>query len=123
MNRAEKVVWTEGMFLRPHHFQQSEKYLLSTLREWGQSQRVYTWGFYDLEFDEALLRQGKLALSAASGCLPDGTFFAFSQPQHGPAPLDLPASVDRSKVVLAIPTRRNGREAVAFQESQDSLAR
>ncbi|SUB19582.1 Uncharacterized protein conserved in bacteria [Pantoea agglomerans] len=123
MNRAEKVVWTEGMFLRPHHFQQSENYLLSTLREWGQSQRAYTWGFYDLEFDEALLRQGKLALSAASGCLPDGTFFAFSQPQHGPAPLDLPASVDRSKVVLAIPARRNGREAVAFQESQDSLAR
>ncbi len=123
MNRAEKVVWTEGMFLRPHHFQQSENYLLSTLREWGQSQRAYTWGFYDLEFDEALLRQGKLALSAASGCLPDGTFFSFSQPQHGPAPLDLPASVDRSKVVLAIPARRNGREAVAFQESQDSLAR
>ncbi len=84
--------------------------------------RLYL-GFYDLEFDEALLRQGKLALSAASGCLPDGTFFAFSQPQHGPAPLDLPASVDRSKVVLAIPARRNGREAVAFQESQDSLAR
>ena len=65
---------------------------------------------------------GKLALSAASGCSPDGTF-SFSQPQHGPAPLDLPANVDRSKVVLAIPARRNGREAVAFQETQDSLAR
>lgn len=35
MNRAEKVVWTEGMFLRPHHFQQSENFLHSTLREWG----------------------------------------------------------------------------------------
>lgn len=123
MNRAEKVVWTEGMFLRPHHFQQSENFLHSTLREWGQSQRVYTWGFFDVEFDEALLRQGKLALNAASGCLPDGTFFAFSQPQQGPAPLDLPDNVDRAKVVLAIPTRRNGREAVTFQDSQDSLAR
>lgn len=123
MNRAEKVVWTEGMFLRPHHFQQSENYLHSTLRDWGQSQRAYMWGFFDLEFDEAMLRQGKLALSAASGCLPDGTFFSFSQPQHGPAPLALASHVDRAKVVLAIPARRNGQESVAFQDTQDSLAR
>ncbi len=58
MNRAEKVVWAEGMFLRPHHFQQAENFLQSSLREWGQSQRPYVWGFFDLEFDEALLRQG-----------------------------------------------------------------
>ncbi|MDC7867131.1 type VI secretion system-associated protein [Pantoea ananatis] len=123
MNRAEKVVWAEGMFLRPHHFQQAENFLQSSLREWGQSQRPYVWGFFDLEFDEALLRQGKLALIAASGCLPDGTFFAFSQPQHGPAPLDVPSNTDRAKVVLAIPARRNGREAVTFQDAPDSLAR
>lgn len=123
MNRAEKVVWAEGMFLRPHHFQQAENFLQNSLREWGQSQRPYVWGFFDLEFDEALLRQGKLALSAASGCLPDGTFFAFSQPQHGPAPLDVAGNTDRAKVVLAIPARRNGRESVTFQDAPDSLAR
>ncbi|CZX18604.1 type VI secretion system protein ImpJ [Enterobacter hormaechei] len=35
MTKAEKVVWTEGMFLRPHHFQRTESYLLNHVREWG----------------------------------------------------------------------------------------
>ncbi|HBV40596.1 MAG TPA: type VI secretion system baseplate subunit TssK, partial [Erwinia sp.] len=59
MNKAEKVVWTEGMFLRPHHFQQAESYQQSLLNQWGQAQRPYMWGFLDYEIDEALLRQGK----------------------------------------------------------------
>ncbi|WP_313361471.1 type VI secretion system baseplate subunit TssK, partial [Mixta calida] len=84
MNKAEKVVWSEGMFLRPHHFQQSESYLQSTLRDWGAAQRSYLWGFTSLEFDEAMLRQGKIALSAASGLLPDGTHFAFQDPRQAP---------------------------------------
>lgn len=38
MTKAEKVVWTEGMFLRPHHFQRTESYLLNHVREWGALQ-------------------------------------------------------------------------------------
>jgi len=29
MSGERKVVWTEGMFLRPQHFQQQERYLES----------------------------------------------------------------------------------------------
>ncbi len=90
MNKAEKVVWTEGMFLRPHHFQRAESFLQNHIREWGSLQRPYLWGFLDLEFDEAMLRQGRVALSYASGLLPDGTPFAFRDPRHGPAPLAIP---------------------------------
>ena len=123
MSKADKVIWTEGMFLRPHHFQQSEHYLHHTLREWGQSQRSYPWGFFELSIDDSLLKQGKLALATASGCFPDGTFFSFNQTHNNPVPLELPANVNHCKVVLAIPARRNGREDVIFQESPDSLAR
>lgn len=35
MTKAEKVVWTEGMFLRPHHFQRTESYLLTTFVSGG----------------------------------------------------------------------------------------
>ncbi len=42
MTKAEKVVWTEGMFLRPHHFQRTESYLLNHVREWGPcSDRIF----------------------------------------------------------------------------------
>lgn len=123
MNKAEKVVWTEGMFLRPHHFQRAESYLKSQLRDYGAQMRPYLWGFQHIEFDEALLRQGCIALSNASGLLPDGTPFAFAGAEHGPAPLAIGDNVNQARVVLALPVCRDGREAVIFTESPDSLAR
>ena len=48
MNKAEKVVWTEGMFLRPHHFQRAESYLQTQIREWGGLQRSWLWGFLEI---------------------------------------------------------------------------
>ncbi|WP_034912032.1 MULTISPECIES: type VI secretion system baseplate subunit TssK [Erwinia] len=123
MNNAKKVVWTEGMFLRPHHFQQSESYQLSALRQWGSAQRPWMWGFLDYEIDEGMLQQGKIALSSASGLLPDGTFFSFRDANGAPPPIEIADNQIGEKVVLALPARRNGREEVIFSETADSLAR
>ncbi len=123
MNKTEKVVWTEGMFLRPHHFQRAESHLQNLIREWGTLQRSYLWGFIDLEVDEAMLRQGCVALSYASGLLPDGTWFHFREGRQGPPPLAIPDNISGEKVVLALPARRGGREEVIFSEEKESLAR
>lgn len=80
MKQAHKVVWAEGMFLRPHHFQQSENYLEQYIRSWGMAHNEYYWGFTSLDIDENALRQGNIALNAATGILPDGSFFLFMVP-------------------------------------------
>ncbi|STB68631.1 T6SS protein Cts1M [Citrobacter freundii] len=123
MNKAEKVVWSEGMFLRPHHFQRAESYLQLQIHEWGRLQRSWLWGFLGIELDESMLRQGCIALNYASGLLPDGTFFQFSDARHGPAPLRVPDNITDEKVVLALPVRRGGSEEVIFSEKKESLAR
>lgn len=123
MTKAEKVVWTEGMFLRPHHFQRTESYLLNHVREWGALQRSYLWGFLYFELDEAMLRQGCIALSYASGLLPDGTFFHIRDYHNGPVPLKITDNIADEKVVLALPVSRGGREEVIFSEEKASLAR
>lgn len=123
MNKAEKVVWTEGMFLRPHHFQRAESYLQHHIREWGTLQRPYLWGYLDIELDDAMLRQGCIAVSYASGLLPDGTFFSFNDARQAPTPLVIPDNLTNERVVLALPARRGGRDEVIFSEEKDSLAR
>jgi type VI secretion system protein ImpJ len=123
MNKADKVLWTEGMFLRPHHFQQAESYLLTTISQWGGLQQSYMWGFSTLEINNDLLAQGKLALLSASGIFPDGTLFDCQDHAQLPIPLSVTDNVSGMKVVLALPARRNGSDAVIFQESRDSLAR
>lgn len=123
MNRANKVVWSEGMFLRPHHFQQAESYLHSQICDLTMAQYPWCWGFLEILLDSGLLKQGKVALSAASGMLPDGTWFSFSDPDSAPMPLAIDDNLTHSNIVLALPTRRQGREEVIFSEEADSLAR
>jgi len=123
MKTADKVIWTEGMFLRPHHFQQSERWLEAYSRSWGKIQTPYYWGFMSLELDASLLQQGKLAINTATGIMPDGTPFTITGAENGPTPLALPDNQNDVKVVLALPECRSGRNEVIFSESADSLAR
>ncbi|MBE8595141.1 type VI secretion system baseplate subunit TssK [Xenorhabdus sp. BG5] len=122
MNKSEKVIWTEGMFLRPHHFQQAENYLEAYIRDWGIAQNPYYWGFLTLELDQELLNRGKVSLFTASGIFPDGTPFSFDA-TNAPTPLQLGENPSDNHVVLAVPNCQRGKEEVIFSEKSDSLAR
>lgn len=123
MQQSKKVVWMEGMFLRPHHFQQSENHLERQIVSWGKAQNGNYWGFFEKELDREALRRGSIVLTAASGIFPDGTLFSFRGAANAPTPLTIEAGSTAALVVLAIPACFPGREQITFQESADSLAR
>ncbi|MGP9825630.1 type VI secretion system baseplate subunit TssK [Ectopseudomonas khazarica] len=123
MNPFQRVVWAEGMFLRPQHFQQQERYLEFYSHSRGMACEPYFWGVRVLKFDLAALAVGKLALTEAAGLLPDGTPFAFPLQSLCPEPLDFPEGVVEQVVYLALPLRRQGTEEVLFEERPRSLAR
>ena len=77
-----RVLWTEGLFLRPHHLQQQDRYLEHLIERHARAASSYPWGFETLEIDEDALSLGKLSLRAASGLLPDGTPFVFQIGPH-----------------------------------------
>jgi type VI secretion system protein ImpJ len=84
MSWNSKVVWSEGLFLRPQHFQQGDRYVEHLIS--GRTSQItpYPWGFSDLEIDRDLARQGKFGLRRASGIMPDGT--PFNLPSDSPLP-------------------------------------
>src|ERR1700720_181935 len=84
MSWNAKVHWTEGLFLWPHHFQQSDRYLENALESRTRHVTPYPWGFAELEIDRDLTQQGKFALRRAAGIMPDGT--PFSIPADSPLP-------------------------------------
>src|SRR5215510_6812802 len=84
MSWYSKVVWSEGLFLRPHHLQQSDRYLERQIEGRVGQVTPYPWGFVSLEIDRDLAQQGKFGLRRASGILPDGT--PFSIPDISPLP-------------------------------------
>jgi type VI secretion system protein ImpJ len=108
MTWHNKVMWTEGMFLQPQHFQQNDRFFTQFISARLAALNGHGWGFSTLSLDEAALLQGKVALLGATGVMPDGT--AFSVPSHDPAPpaLDVPGDARDEIVVLAVALARPG---------------
>lgn len=102
MSWRSKVVWSQGMFLLPHHFQQEARHHERVLDARVRACHPHAWGFGELAIDEGLLAQGKLGLARAVGVLPDGTPFAIPQVDPPPEPLDIPPDLKGELVHLAI---------------------
>ncbi|WP_353146756.1 type VI secretion system baseplate subunit TssK [Pollutimonas bauzanensis] len=119
----KKVVWSEGMFLRPHHFQQMERHLEHRSGVHTQCAAGVFWGFRTLQLDLDALALGRLALKQATGVFPDGTPFDFSSPEDAPEALELPAGAHHKKIMLVVPRRRRGGQDVSFEDDADKLAR
>jgi type VI secretion system protein ImpJ len=119
-----RIIWSEGTFLQPQHFQQHDRHLEGQLEQRARALRAYGYGFLEIAVDESLLELGKLALRSARGALPDGTPFDCPARDPLPPPLDVPATLRDSIVTLALPVRRPGvDEADLGGAGADSLAR
>lgn len=91
MTRHNKVMWTEGMFLQPQHFQQQERYFSRQLDARLACASLHPEGFMTLQIDQPALLQGQLALTGATGVMRDGLAFAMPDDEPAPPALDIPA--------------------------------
>jgi len=124
MSWESKVIWSEGMFLQPQHFQQHERYLEKLIEARTRPTRSHGWGFLSMQLDDAALAMGKVALATGTGLFPDGTPFDFPATHAAPEPLNIPLSARDQLVMLAVPMGRKGcSESDAGAPDQASLAR
>ena len=112
MKQLSKVVWSEGMYLGPHHFQIQSRFY-EEITHFGISNLWFEpYGFIGLELDAEALRNGTLSVVHARGFFPDG--LAFNMPESDPLPptrtiADLfPPTRESLIVLLAIPPHRTG---------------
>ncbi|MFD2178648.1 type VI secretion system baseplate subunit TssK [Veronia pacifica] len=101
---SKKVVWSEGMFLSPQHFQQQERYFEGFVRNFAGQYAPKAFGLTELVIDHAMLNIGKVAVRKARGVFPDGTPFSITEELV----IDIPAHTHYAKVYLALPVRRAG---------------
>ncbi|WP_339616378.1 type VI secretion system baseplate subunit TssK [uncultured Gilvimarinus sp.] len=123
MDSYKKIVWTEGMFLRPQHFQQQDRYVEFLVHQRSLAPAYYFWGFRRLNIDSSALALGVVSLLEAEGVFSDGTAFNFPVQSAPPAPLTLPEGAVDQVVHLAIPVKRVHANEVEFEVDDSSLAR
>lgn len=75
MDNLLSVIWQEGMFLNPQHFQQNTRYLESYCREVIKQSFPEYYGVSELIIDDSLHHIGKIQVIAAKGIFPDRTPF------------------------------------------------
>ena len=123
MSWDSKVLWTEGLFLQPHHFQQADRHAESMRAGLARRLVPYAWGVSDLEIDEEILKVGQFAVKSCSGLMPDGTVFRVPGGEDHPPALDVPANTKDCVVYLSIPQRRQGALEIDASGVELSAAR
>ena len=72
MKLLSKIVWSEGMYLAPHHFQAQNRFFEDSLHFATSNLWNETYGFAACDVDADALQNGILALSHARGMFEDG---------------------------------------------------
>ena len=123
MSWDNKVLWTEGLFLQPHHFQQADRYKEALVAGLAHRVAPYVWGFSELEIDEEALKIGKFSVKSCAGLTHDGTVFRVPQAEDHPPSMEVPENIKDCVVVLTIPQRRQGATEVDLTDSGHSASR
>jgi len=111
VRNLSRIVWAEGMYLGPHHFQAQSRYFEDAIHFVAESLWFAPFGLLGYELNSEALRNGTLLLGHARGVFEDG--LTFDMPSADPLPeareLEkiFPPTADTLLAYLAVPHRRN----------------
>ena len=125
MAKAQKVVWTKGMFLMPQHFQAQDEYFEQELHFRSNASTFANWGLTGIGVDEASLTNGLFTLRHCEGVLPDGITFEMpvsdELPEGRPVEEMFPPTQANLDVYLAIPQARpSARNFAVMAKGQEA---
>lgn len=112
-----RVIWSEGMFLRPHHFQQQERYLESFIDAKLAPMGRTAHGILELVIDHALLLKGKVSIAHARGIFDDGTPFDLASATADLQPFLVPEGTRDAVLYLHVEMRRAGTKMISLEHA------
>lgn len=111
MRFLSRVVWSEGMYLSPHHFQTQSRYFEDSIAFLANNLWHEPWGLLHLSLDEKAIHNGSAVLLHASGLFPDGLAFELPNSDAAPPARNLtdvfPPTDAALPLYLTIPARRD----------------
>lgn len=104
MSGNNKVIWSDGLFIKPHHFQQQARYMDWLVYQLTSGAEPHNFGLVSFTIDEDMLALGKISLVSASGVMPDGTPFDIPGEDNPPDILDLSGDLTANEIIwLCLP--------------------
>jgi type VI secretion system protein ImpJ len=98
--QSSKVLWGEGLFLRPQHLQRQDAYHEWRLAEMSRALHPYAWGVRSVKVAADALQAGVLRLTELHVVFPDGEIYNAPQEDELPPPVSLQAVQANTTSVL-----------------------
>lgn len=112
------VLWSEGMFLRPHHFQASDRHWAENAALHQRLDHAYGYGLAGIQISEDALAAKQLEVRGLTARLRDGTIISSGDDFVQNVKLDTRLAMAQAKeaitVYLAIPQTADGQANVDF---------
>ena len=102
MDEQQKVLWSEGAFLVPQHFQQADRYHEGQLRRRARSLNAFDWGLTELKIDLDALQGGDFVLKRCGAVLPDGLQLVIPDLDEAPASRPVGPAFDVKREALGV---------------------
>lgn len=118
MSSRNPVLWPEGLFVKPQHFQQAARAAEAALHQRLGSLNAAFYGFSELQLNDEYLSLGKVAITRARGIMPDGTVFDIPADLPPPPPLEIEDDGAKdSEIYLCLPLRTEGGREVSWPDN------
>lgn len=120
MFKAEKILWGEGLFLRPQHFQLQDTYHEQRLNHTIRSTIPFAYGVQNIRYDETQLGTHVLALEFVEMLWQDGEVYSAPARDLLPEPIQLDDLNLRGEMLiyLALPILQANKKNVAHDEAR-----
>ncbi|KGK12055.1 type VI secretion system baseplate subunit TssK [Vibrio navarrensis] len=119
MSAYSPMVWSEGMFLRPQHFQQQERSLAYDYRGLAKLASHYARGIEQISLDKTALKDGQIAITEMVAILPDMTLAMIPERDVIPQGVTVDPHIENTLVQLAIPVEKlQGQNVSAVSDAQ-----
>lgn len=107
MKLLSRVVWSEGMYLSPQHFQAQSRYFEDSVRFAVEHAWFEPWGLSSYELDQSAIANGRVRLISAKGIFQDGLTFDFNSECNPPDARNIqelfPSGAGYLDILLAVP--------------------
>jgi len=124
MKTPSKILWTEGVTLRPQHFQQQDRYHEARLHRMTAALHPYAWGLTaKATWDEEALANNVLQAESLSLVFPDGETYDAPGSDPLPEPVDLgelPPNEPHFTFYAALPAYHSHGGNLASVRGQDN---
>jgi len=115
LDLVKQVVWKEGSFISPQHFQQQALHFKSYMQNYAGTQGYSGhYGLSDITVNTDLLKIGKIAVTFCNGLFPDGHYFLLDEEII----IDVPEDAVKKTVYISIPLALKGAPAYGEKNTE-----